>query len=417
MRIPFALILIGVTLTSIGCNSDLRCRRETALLRAEYLDLEDKYYSLLAQSNSSSVINAPNVVASNYENAVVLDSGIPVESGVSTVSSNPEVTYYDSPTYSQGEIISSGPIIARPEAVGSGLISNANVNSIDSSYIGSPNLAKPVDRNLELPPSVLETVDPPREFAPDLFDNRTPAVPSGSGSRTVPPPNEDPDDISILDLDADSPRLEAGFASVEKQRQRRSIVSQIKINSSVSRGENTDGAPGDDELKLLLQPMTDDGTVVEEAGNLTISVIDPAADQGQQQVGYWKFLRSETELFFARDEFGNQGLLLQLPWSGESPQHAHLTVFVKYETSQGAVVETTDEVTIDPVDPFNFWNQEHADDTTESGDWYQGQARRGRGARRGRDVESIRTRPINRTRNNNRGEDYYPNRPAWKPVR
>ena len=129
MRISFAILLIVTILLPVGCNSDLRCRRETALLRAEYLDLEDKYYSLLAQSEDSTIIDG--TVASGYEDAVVVDSGLPVGSGfengavidsgqpvgsgviydqgsVQTFAANPEITYYDqSPGYqSYGQVIS-----------------------------------------------------------------------------------------------------------------------------------------------------------------------------------------------------------------------------------------------------------------------------------------------------------------------
>ena len=39
-------LIIGLCLIAIGCNADPRGRRETALLRAEILDLEDKYYQI-----------------------------------------------------------------------------------------------------------------------------------------------------------------------------------------------------------------------------------------------------------------------------------------------------------------------------------------------------------------------------------
>ena len=81
MRISIAILLVVTILLPVGCNSDLRCRRETALLRAEYLDLEDKYYSLLAQSDGSTIVDGTGSVASEYEHAVILDSGLPVDAG------------------------------------------------------------------------------------------------------------------------------------------------------------------------------------------------------------------------------------------------------------------------------------------------------------------------------------------------
>ena len=155
--------------------------------------------------------------------------------------------------------------------------------------------------------------------------------------------------------------------------------------------------------------MAADGTVIEQAGNLTISVVDPAAAQGQQQVGYWEFVRSETELFFARDEFDNRGLLLNLPWSGDPPSSPNLSVYVRYETESGNVIETTDSVTIDP--PLSSSDYARVDDFEDgsSGDWYKGQVRR----RSHDDSATINTHPISSQPNS----DSYYRRPAWKPVR
>ena len=229
----------------------------------------------------------------------------------------------------------------------------------------------------------------------NLFDDTEPLPATGS-------PLEESiidefDGISIVDPSA--PHLRAASSRTTAQ------ISRLQINPSVSRGENTDGVAGDDGLKLLLQPMTDDGTVVEQAGNLTISVVDPAAEQGQQQVGYWEFVRSETELFFARDEFDNRGLLLNLPWGDDAPTNANLNVFVRYETESGNVIETTDSVTIDPPEEWLVYPAAEEFDDDSSGDWYRGQARQ-RSYGKASSVSSRQT-----------SDDSYYSRPAWKPVR
>ena len=68
-------------LFSIGCNADPSCRRETALLRAEILDIEDKYAVLQSRYESTALelnqftgapidqtmYNAP----SNYRNVIL----------------------------------------------------------------------------------------------------------------------------------------------------------------------------------------------------------------------------------------------------------------------------------------------------------------------------------------------------------
>lgn len=415
MRISIAILLIVTILLPVGCNSDLRCRRETALMRAEYLDLEDKYYSLLAQSDGSTIVDGTASVASGYENAVIIDSGLPVDSGYESgvvlssdqpvgsgviydqgpVSSNlasPEITYYDqSPGYQSaspsnqviyGDMIGTAtPTLATPLPNGSSTRSGSAVEA-------SPELDR-LDSGdeIELPENFFDDSEP------------LPGVDSPSNESVI----DEFDGISILDPDA--LRIRSKFAVSSKSANQ---VSRVQINPSVSRGENTDGIAGDDALKLLLQPMTANGSVIEQAGNLTISVVDPAAEQGQQQVGYWEFVRSETELFFARDEFDNRGLLLNLPWNDGPPANANLTVYVRYETESGNVIETTDSVTIDPPLMSQDYSAAEETDNYSSGDWYKAQARK-RSYGEATQSSSVATQQQS-------SDDYY-RRPAWKPVR
>ena len=445
MRYLPAILLIGATLIPVGCNSDLRCRRETALLRAEYLDLEDKYYALLAQGPDSTVIvdNGQQGV-SNYAPATIRESGIvtqqpagqpifnggPINGGLvnggpingfpingSPVNSSPEIIYYDEgPTYQgvPGQIFSGGTVI------GNGIISEGTV-------INSPTLASPVLQDSR-----------------ESFDVPTPAE-SGSGSRMAPyqedydndsnmetsplpqPSSSDPsleDEAGTSILEMDTERLTFDFASQSSvSGSENERVSSIRINTSVSHGEAVDSVPGDDKLKLLLQPLNGSGAVMEQAGNLSISVIDEQADQGEQQIGYWEFVRSEAELFFARDEFDNRGILLELPWEDKIPTHSNLSVYIRFETVDGRVLDTTEIVTIDP--PKSASRQDdivEAAPELEQSDWYQSQSRSRKKSSRKRtnspDKDSrIETRPINQASQSDSGDDSYYRRPAWKPVR
>ncbi len=415
MRISLAILLIIAILIPVGCNSDLRCRRETALLRAEYLDLEDKYYSLLAKSEDSLIVDGTASTASGYDNAVILDSGLPVANGyengmildsgqpvgsgvvigqgIPSYPTNPEITYYDDSIGYQpsGQVIYGGvtgtvPTPATPLPSGSSTRSGSAIEA-------SPTLDEINSRE-------------ERGLPGDLFDNTEPLpTPDSPSEESI---IDEFDGISIVDPDA--LRMQTELAASSKPGTK---VSKIQINPSVSRGQNTDGIAGDDELKLLLQPMTFDGTVVEQAGNLTISVVDPAAEQGQQQVGYWEFVRSETELFFARDEFNNRGLLLSLPWSDGAPTNANLTVFVRYETETGDVIETTDSVTVDPPLSTSEHLSDEDFDGYSTGDWYKGQARRRTYDNSTAEYSNIHTQPVSSQQDS---DDYY-RRPAWKPVR
>ena len=185
MRISFAILLIVTILLPVGCNSDLRCRRETALMRAEYLDLEDKYYSLLAQSEGSTVVDGTASVASGYENAVIVDSGLPVDSGydsgvivnsgqpigsgviidqgVPSYQGTPEITYYDqSPAYQSAypnnQVIYDGVTAAAPTPA-SPLIGGSSTRS-GSAVEASPMLDD-IDSDVDgLPENLFDDAEP-----------------------------------------------------------------------------------------------------------------------------------------------------------------------------------------------------------------------------------------------------------------
>jgi len=167
--------------------------------------------------------------------------------------------------------------------------------------------------------------------------------------------------------------------------------------------------------------------VVDEAGNLTVSVIDPAADQGERQIGEWTFLKQEAELFFAEDELDNRGILLNLKWDKIVPTNKRLTVYVRFETPDGRTMETTSDIIIDPPSKLTLADQsEHSFGSEtefiqlqrdEDQGWYKGQTSRG---------QTDSDLNWGRSTNAGRAGDYYirdhqiqrvPRQPQWRPAR
>lgn len=433
MRYLPAILLIGATLLPLGCNSDLRCRRETALLRAEYLDLEDKYYALLAQGPDSTVIVDRGASGLNeYSSATIAESGIPtstsfnnatIQSGqaVSTMATGvPEIVYYDQgvSTYphSSGYVVNPGEVI-----VGSGVVSEGTV-------LSAPDVSQPVLQGQgEVFPAPMLNNSNEETILEDADLNRpneTEALPMPGNDGDTNNAADD-DGVSILELDTS--RLQLDFASQSTRDSADNTiedsVASIRINRSVSHGEATDNVPGDDKLKILLQTVTASGDVIEQAGNVSVSVIDEAAPQGEQQIGYWQFIRSEAELFFARDEFGNRGMLLQLPWEDRIPKNSNLTVYIRFETVDGRVLDVTESVTIDPPTSQTSMTADDSNDDSLSGDWYKAQSRQ-RDARKRRsratvvgEDSQIETHPIDRSTRSGSADGSTYRRPAWKPVR
>ena len=388
MRFFLFTLAVFVTVPFSGCNSDLKCRRETALLRAEYLDLEDKYYSLLSQSGSTATApsltsTVPASAEAYVSNASPTVYGSGVEQSIITHPSSPEIIYYDQnggyPVQNGGYTVDSGNF---PFQGNSYPVEGETYYSPIEEYGQTPTPAN----------STSPTAATSGSYYPSPVEEPTPA---GSGSResqsdTLPTPDSSfDDDQSRFDLeleDADDVHEIGHEIKIEID----SPITEVVINKSVSQGKNFNSRPGDDGIELLLQPKSANGSVVDEAGDLTVSLVDPSADQGERQIGQWTFLKEEAQLFFAEDEFDNRGILLSLKWDKIVPVHKRLTVYVRFETSDGRVMETTSDIFINPPSELTMADRHGRDDDPFDSDfirlkreedqgWYKSQTSRSNG--------------------------------------
>jgi hypothetical protein len=454
MRLLFFTLLFSVTLASIGCNSDLRCRRETALLRAEYLDLEDKYYALLSQTGTeaNATVASNEVVVENthpviYGSGVVPTPVVPapvVQPSIGQPSvvyenyspSQPEIIYYDQ-TYGQTNQF---PTHGQPYEP---------INGLTTPYTPQPTYAPvptPVtpetaagSGSVERPSAETLLVDPELPEKPP-FDSPVPSTPNNS-QETLPAPDSSlNDEANGFDFEIDNTQEVGHEIKIELS----SPITEVVINKTVSQGKNFDRLAGDDGIELLIQPKSASGAVIDEAGNLTINLIDSAASQGQRRIGQWTFLKEEAELFFAEDEFDNRGILLDLQWDKIIPTNKRLTVYVRFETPEGRIMETTSDIIIDP--PASSMTKEQFDgsqfvtiprdqnvkDTPQDQGWYQSQIRRNRrrGSRDSRDsiqsnesstsyqdTEWIRSQRSSEAGFNNRPIGRNLSQPRWRPAR
>jgi hypothetical protein len=297
MRV-FGLILF-VTLVGVGCNADPRCRRETALLRAEILDLEDK----LALATAG--ISYDGEIISSSDEIIVSDPIID--------SSGSQIIYESGVTYpSNGTINSTQPLEVQHQ-----------IFPIEQP---GPTLAEPPT---ELPIDI-ESVIPDVNVPADNSSKRHPTIRHRHDDSA--PEMEITLDDSLLDLETTSS----------------SSITQITINRHASGGQNVDGLRGDEGLNLLVQPRTGDGSVYLEAGELSVDLIDKNASRGKQIVGHWEFMPAETKLFFARDRQEGEGILLHLPWDQNLPTARNLVASVTFVTSDGRSLKTSSRLKIDP---------------------------------------------------------------------
>ncbi len=130
-----------------------------------------------------------------------------------------------------------------------------------------------------------------------------------------------------------SPPEEIGVAAPLDMR-----VTHIIINPYLTTGHDFDRKPGDDGISVVIEPRNADDQFVPKAGPLTIVVLDPALrEQGREaaEVARWELDLEEAHARLRTNVVQGQGINLKLPWPDKSPQHAHLHVFVRFESDDG----------------------------------------------------------------------------------
>ena len=353
-------------LVSIGCNADPRCRRETALLRAEILDIEDKYAVLQSQYESTALalhqFNGQPIdqtvygATSNYHDVVlnqeIISDGAIIPDG--TIIS--DGAYGD--TYPTDGVIYGTPVPSYPQ--GTGIVVENPITQLNDPYNnGQSVLIEPADSfglpategiiiNQSIDQGILESGSTPT--TPRSLPTEPRSLPNDD---SLPLPNDArhrSDDFESRLHDRTRRTIPALQASVTRGRsysnnRTRSSATEITINRSQTSGQDVNGSPGDEGLNLLLQTKDINGQIVLQAGELIVSLIDP---KQRQRIGFWRFLAGETELFFVDKNDGTGGILLHLPWDESVPRHSRLLVHIQFVTEDGRTLTTSSDVLIDP---------------------------------------------------------------------
>ncbi len=293
MRFSTILILLGCLLLAIapGCQkASLQCRRETALLRAEILDLEDKYYALKSQHRSAMVGEGGSVTSNGIVgNGVIVGSEVMDSLGITD--SYPilegDVIYEDQMLPGSSTIIQ-GP--ADGEIYYEGVVPSTQQPMMQGSQY-APTQTEPESYNLELETTPIDT--------------------TGTGI----------DQSLVLPV---APELKVGYEDFELDALGDGVVDRIEIVTAGTRGKDLDRIAGDDGIELMVRTLSVDGAFVDKRGEMTVTI----NDQLVGEIGKWTFLPEELKLFLSRDELGNVGTLLHLPWSDRVPVSKQVSVRV-----------------------------------------------------------------------------------------
>ena len=130
-------------------------------------------------------------------------------------------------------------------------------------------------------------------------------------------------------------RLLAGKAPVVHPEQADLLarVNRLAINTWMTGGQNTDDSPGDDELVVLVQPRDADNEPVKLPGTLELRLSDPAAPEGSDPLGSWKFAPDECRQRWLNSML-SRGFLFRLPWQ-TPPTRDRLLLHARFDTTDG----------------------------------------------------------------------------------
>lgn len=316
MRFLLTLLLICLSCLSLGCKSNPRFQREAALLRAEILDLEDRYF--LARSQRDAAINALYAEGKNDQAERILKRS--ARERMVRPSADGDIIYesadpFRDPGYetipalrsSDGEVIYRGDPSGYPNDLLLG----------EYSLPARSNFSSVLEEE-----GVIQWEQPPLQGRPENVGGTPPA----SGRSTSPnqsSPRSDAPDQRNSGTPANPSSARRGSLSIDLQRS----FPQL------------DPVTGADGVQVLVREQSGDRRFFRaEAGTMEVSLIDPSVKDGNQKLGVWKFLPSELDLFFD-DQAG--GILLHLPYSESYPTGDLVVVSVRYRTSTGRLSEAS----------------------------------------------------------------------------
>jgi hypothetical protein len=124
-------------------------------------------------------------------------------------------------------------------------------------------------------------------------------------------------------------------------------ITHLFVNPALTGGCDLDGQPGDDGLKIVLEPRNEADEYVPEAGSLSLVVLDPEREGDAARVARWDFDLDAARQVLAESGTG-KGLALEMPWPAATPAVNRLKLYVRYETADGRKLQTQRDIFVTP---------------------------------------------------------------------
>lgn len=268
MKRCLAIIQIGLLLLVAGCNSDPHAQRAVGMLRAEKLELEDRYYEL-----ESRYLQAMRELGRPPE-LPIMGSGV--------------MDYLDS----------TAPVITNPV--------------FDDTTDGSPGI------EILAPENGFKVIDPfPQQNETLPSGDSTPSLPPGGASRgrgqQYTPTNSsnfaetfgsqttgEVDELQIQ-LGTESP-VDSNPPSAPKSDSLAGHIQKILAGPGQSSDDNL--------IKIVIQPLDENGAVIPIPGKVRIRVRDARTNQ---QIGSWNYSARETAQWLNIEDNQSPGIHIELP--------------------------------------------------------------------------------------------------------
>ena len=110
-------------------------------------------------------------------------------------------------------------------------------------------------------------------------------------------------------------------------------------------GLAADGRPGDQRLKVVLEPLDAEGDVVKRAGSLDLEAVEPAPG-GPRTLAEWKWTREELAKTWLSG-LGLYAYVLKLDWPGGKPPASNRVLLrARFTTLSGEVLSAEQEITL-----------------------------------------------------------------------
>jgi hypothetical protein len=157
-------------------------------------------------------------------------------------------------------------------------------------------------------------------------------------------------DLRVAQSDADSLRSQLTKSGRQtlplEQSQALHRASKLTLHSLMTGGWDSDPAPGDEGLTVLLTPVDEHGDQVKLGGDLELELLDLSQAGEQQRLGSWSIPGDEVAGLWHKGLLG-AGFLVRVPWQS-IPENERLTVVARLKTVDGRKFDASHQVVITP---------------------------------------------------------------------